>query len=137
MSWGIDSDPDKEPEGTTGGHEQTPESPPPSAQAADRAPEGAVPLFDVEDLNLEWSEWRPGVDYVAGIREAKSGETVLRVMLLRVTRRGSRVRTQSLCTSDGEPVVRADLHPDGWREVADLVADGERYRRAKRRTASG
>jgi hypothetical protein len=49
-------------------------------------------------------------------------------MLGRIGHRGSRVRTQSLCTRGGEPVVRADMHPAGWREVADLVADGQRYR---------
>jgi len=97
----------------------------------------SVMLFDVEELNIEWSEWSPEVDYTTVIREAKAGEAVLREMLGRIGHHGSRVRAQSLCTRGGEPVVRADLHPEGWREVAGLVADGERYRRWLARGNSG
>src|SRR5690349_11402700 len=102
---------------------------PDRAAAGERGPsDEALPLFDVEALNIDWSAWLPGVDYTATIRRAKAGEAVLRTMIRRIRPHGSRVRTQCLSTREGEPVVRVDLHPDGWRELAALVADGQRYR---------
>jgi hypothetical protein len=88
-------------------------------------------LLSVEELK-DWSVWLPGVDYTRTIRQAKAGEAVVRRMLRRITRRGSRARTESFSTRGGEPVTRVDLHPEGWAELealAELAADGERYRR--------
>lgn len=82
-------------------------------------------LFDVEELNIDWSEWSPGVDYTRAIRAAIRGESAVWRMLRRVRRRGSRVRTQALCTPDGEPVTRVDMHPDGWRELEEHIRDLE------------
>ncbi len=93
----------------------------------------ALALIDVEELNIDWSAWMPDVEYIATFREAKAGEAVLRTVLGRLRRPGSRMRTQCLSTREGEPVVRVDLHPDGWRELADLASDGERHRRVRRR----
>lgn len=118
MSWGNEENPDAEPQGDT--------APLQGSQGVEE-----VRLVDLEELNLEWSGWLAGVDYTASIRRARMGAAVLRGMLRQVRRRGSRARVQPLCTSLGEPVVRADLHPDGWREIADLVADGMRYRRQR------
>jgi hypothetical protein len=86
-------------------------------------------LFDVEELNIEWSEWLPWVDYVRTVREAKTGQMIVRRMIAGVRRPGSRLRTTALSTRAGEPVTRVDMHPDGWRELAERAADGDRYRR--------
>jgi hypothetical protein len=85
--------------------------------------------FDVEELNIEWSKWLPGMDYTAVVRSAQVGEAALQRLMARLKHTGTRARTLSMSTLTGEPVVRADMHPDGWREVEALAADGERYRR--------
>jgi len=82
-------------------------------------------LFDVEEFNVDWSEWLPGVDYLRAIRAAKRGERAVWRLLRGVRRRGSRIRTVALCTRDGEPVTRVDMHPDGWRELAAHIRDLE------------
>ena len=120
MSWGPEAGSDREPE----------------QEHADTAADDALALFDLEELNIDWSAWLPGVDYTATVREAEAGEAALRTVLRRLKRPGSRMRTQCLSTREGEPVLRVDLHPDGWRELADLAADGERYRRLRRRNES-
>ncbi len=115
MSWGTEAESGNEPDRAAAGEYEPDDE--------------TLALFDVEELNIDWPAWLPDVDYTATIRRAKAGEAVLRHMLRRIRHRGSRVRTQCLATREGEPVVRVDLHPDGWREVAELVADGARYRR--------
>ena len=140
MNWGNDASSDDESgyASTEGGHDNEGHDNEPSHDNRnDTAGDDQVTLFDVEELNVEWSEWLPGVDYTAAIHQAKSGELVLRGLLRRIGHHGSRVRTQALCTRGGEPVVRADLHPDSWREVAGLVADGERYRHWMTRGGTG
>ena len=52
--------------------------------------------------------------------------------MTRLKHTGTRARTQSMSTRTGEPVVRAEMHPEGWREVEALAADGEKYRRLMR-----
>lgn len=86
-------------------------------------------LFDVGELDVEWWKWLPGVDYTRTIREAKAGRAVVQGMVRGVRRPGSRLRVVALSTRRGEPVTRVDMHPDGWRELAGRVSDGERYRR--------
>ena len=83
-------------------------------------------LFDIVEFDVAWSEWLPGVDYLRAIRAAKRGERALWRLLRSVRRRGSRVRTQALCTREGEPVTRVDMHPDGWRELAAHIQDLEK-----------
>lgn len=87
--------------------------------------EGDAVLFDVEELNIEWSEWLPDVDYTRAIRAAELGEAAVWRLLRSVRQRGSRVRTVALCTRDGEPVTRVDMHPDGWRELEEHIRDLE------------
>lgn len=102
-------------------------------KAGESGPHDEEPvLVDIHELNTDWSQWLPGVDYVATARETKAGEAALRSILRRVHHCGSRMRVQRLSTREGEPVVRLDLHPDGWREVAELVADGERFRQPEK-----
>lgn len=88
-------------------------------------PEEDAVLFDIEELNIEWSEWLPGVDYTQAMLTAIRGESVVWRLLRHVRHRGSRVRTQALCTRDGEPVTRLDMHPDGWRELEAHIRDLE------------
>jgi hypothetical protein len=40
-------------------------------------PEDDAVLFDIEELNIEWSEWLPGVDYTQAIRAAEHGEAAM------------------------------------------------------------
>ena len=86
-------------------------------------------LLDVEEVHPEWSEWLPWVDYVRTVREAKAGALVARRMLRGVRGTGSRARITALSTRSGEPVTRVDLHPDAWRQLEEMRADGARYRR--------
>lgn len=92
-------------------------------------PDEDAVLFDVDESNIEWSGWLAGVDYTSATREARRGEGVVWRILDGVQRRGARVRTQALCTHKGEPVTRVEMHPDGWRDLEQRAADGDRYRR--------
>lgn len=100
--------------------------------SADGLDEVLIP-FDAEELNIEWSRWLPGVDYTAAVRDAQAGEAALHRLMARLTHTGTRARTASMSTLTGEPVVRADMHPDGWQEVEALAVDGEKYRRLRGR----
>jgi hypothetical protein len=77
----------------------------------------AVRFFDAEGLDAEWSAWVPGVDYTAAIRAARAGEAALWRVLATLRNPGSRVRSRSVCTRLGEPVVISYVHPDAWVEL--------------------
>ena len=57
-------------------------------------PDEDAVLFDIEELNIEWSEWLPGVDYTRAMLAAIRGESTVWQLLRRVRHRGSRVRTR-------------------------------------------
>lgn len=88
-----------------------------------------VTFFDEDELSIQWSEWRPRQDYVKPMRDARSAETLLGRWLRRIPGVGTQVRTFARCTPDGEPVTSLAMHPDAWRYLVALAADGEKYRR--------
>jgi len=102
-----------------------------NAETAGPPGDEAVRLFDLEEINVEWSAWSPGVDYTAAVQAAKAGAAAVQRILRGIEQYGSRARVQPLCTRLGEPVVRVDLHPDGWRQIAALVTESVRYRRVR------
>lgn len=92
-------------------------------------PDEDVVFFDEDEMSLQWSQWRPGSEYVEPMRDARSAEALLRRWLRRVPSVGTQVRTFARCTPEGEPVTSLAMHPDAWRYLAALAADGEEYRR--------
>jgi hypothetical protein len=47
-------------------------------------PDEDVVFFDEDELSLQWSEWRPGSEYVEPMRDARSAEALLRRWLGRL-----------------------------------------------------